>query len=146
MSLDVLTQAAVDHIGSAGVPCGRGVQPDAVGWTSVPGQSAFVPFSVLWRIGSLDVRSYYLDGRFNEWRLLLFVRCFGADAAQADQTLDLVRMRMLDQQLSVAGFSTVRLWLDNSQSTTRSEDTEVPMFEAGDFYRLWAVADPDGES
>ena len=139
MSVDTITEAFVDHVDASGVSAGRGVQPASVGWTSAPGQSAYVPFAVVWRIGSQDVRQWYLEGGFDEWRVMMFVRCFGASPVQADQTMQTVRDQVLTIPIVVPGFRTVRVWLDNSQTTTKSEDVEVPTFEAGDFYRLWMV-------
>lgn len=135
--IDDLMVAWQTHIVDAGVLCGRGVVPDGGGWQGPPGQSEFVPYAVLWRIGSSDQQSVTVADRFDWLQPLLFVRTFGADAAQADQTLQTVRTATLGADIPLFGWKTVRVWLENSQTTTKSETTEVPLYEAGDFYRWW---------
>lgn len=137
MTLDALMAAYQQRLSGAGVLCGRGTVPVGGGWQGAPGQSEFVPYAVLWRIGSIDQRSSTIADGFETWRPLLFVRCFGADPAQADQTLQQVRDVTLGADIDVSGLRTVRVWLENSQTTTKNEDTEVPVYEAGDFYRWW---------
>jgi hypothetical protein len=135
--------AVVDHLNVAGLPAGRGVQPETTGWQGAPGQSEFVPYGVVWRIGSNDARDLSLDDRTSvEARLLVFIRVFGGTATQAEQFLDAVHDQMV-HGLTVPGRSVVRVWLENGQTTTKSDATEVSLFEAGNFYRLWTVPDPE---
>jgi hypothetical protein len=133
---DLHVTAVMDHLTGGGLAVGRGVQPAGTGWTGAPGQTAFVAYSILWRIGSLDVRSTTLADQFDDEMPLLFVRSFGAFPQQADQQNDAVRERMLRVPIVVPGRIVQRVWLENSQTTTATENTEVSLFEAGDFYRL----------
>lgn len=135
--IDELMVAWQTHIEDAGVLCGRGDIPDGAGWQGAPGQSAFVPYAVVWRIGSADQRSATIADGFDWIQPLLFVRTFGASAQQADQTMSTVRQATLGADIGLFGYETVRIWLENSQTTTKTEETEVPLYEAGDFYRWW---------
>jgi hypothetical protein len=136
-------QAVVDHLQAAGVIVGRGDKPAGGGWADVPGQSAFQTYAIVWRIGSLDVRSTTLTDQFDDEQPLMFVRTFGGTAAEADTLLDTVRTRMLTVPLTVPGRLLQRVWLENSQTTTRTDNTEVGLYEAGDFYRIRTSPDPD---
>jgi hypothetical protein len=133
---DLHVTAVMDHLTDVGILVGRGVQPAGGGWSAAPGQSPFVAYSILWRIGSLDVRSATLADRFEDHQPLLFIRSFGAFPQQADQQNDTVRARMLHHPITVPGHAVLRVWLENSQTTTATENTEVSLFEAGDFYRI----------
>jgi hypothetical protein len=133
-------QATVDHLNARGLNIGRGVKPAGTGWQAAHGQSPFVPYGILWRIGAKDAVNLSLDdNRGLEAYLLLFVRCFGGTVAEAETLVDQVRAAMLDQTLSVPGRSLVSVQLDNGQTTTRSDNTEVGLYEAGDFYRVRTV-------
>jgi hypothetical protein len=133
-------QATVDHLNARGLLVGRGVQPSGSGWQGTPGQSAFVPYAIVWRIGAKDAVNLSLDdASHTEGYLLLFVRCFGGTVAEAETKVDEVRAAMLDQSLQVPARRVVSVRLDNGQSTTRSDDREVGLYEAGDFYRVRSV-------
>jgi hypothetical protein len=133
---DLHVSAVMEHLTDVGLLVGRGVQPAGSGWTAAPGQSPFVAYSILWRIGSLDVRSTTLVDGFDDHQPLMFIRSFGAYPQQADQQNDAIRARMLHHPLTVPGHLVQRVWLENSQTTTATEFTEVSLFEAGDFYRI----------
>jgi hypothetical protein len=135
-------QAVVDHLNDAGLNVGRGAKPAGSGWQGAPGQSAFVPYGIVWRIGAKDALDLSMDDdRLTMANLLIFVRCFGGTVGEVETHLDAVHAQMLDG-LTVPERAVVRVYLDNGQTTTRSESTEVALFEAGNFYRLWTVPAP----
>jgi hypothetical protein len=139
------TQAVVDHLNGRDVLTGRGVKPQGAGWQGTRGQSPFVPYSILWRIGAKDsVNLSLADNRGSEARMLLFIRSFGGTVAEAEGQVDAVRQALLDQSLQMPDRSVITVYLDNGQTTTRSDDTEVGLFEAGDFFRVRTV--PGGPS
>ena len=140
---DLHVTAVMNHLTGGGLAVGRGDKPADTGWTAQPGQSEFVAYSILWRIGSLDVRSTTLTDQFDDETPLLFVRSFGGTPQQADQEIDAVRQRMLRIPFTVPGRVMQRVWLENSQTTTRTDTTEVGLYEAGDFYRVRTSPDPD---
>ena len=142
-------QAVVDHLNDgalvdpttgATVLFGRGVQPDGTGWQGAASQSPFHPYGIVWRIGSKDARNLSLDDRqATEGRLLVYVRVFGGFPDQADDVLDLMHARMMDHGLTVAGRRLVSIVMDNGQTSTKTEDVEFTLFEAGNFYRVRTV-------
>jgi hypothetical protein len=132
---DQIVTALLDHLD--GLNVGDGKQPPATGWQGPPGQSPFVSYSIVWRIGSLDLRSSTIEDRFDEERPTIFIRSFGATRLQAEQQDDAVRNRMLHTTVTVPGRVVQRTWLENSQTTTVTDRTEVGLFEAGSFFRIW---------
>jgi hypothetical protein len=133
---DLHVTAVMDHLTGAGLAVGRGVQPAGTGWTGAPGQTPFVAYSILWRIGSLDVRSTTLVDQFDDEQPLLFIRSFGAFPQQADQQNDAVRNRMLRVPIVVPGPGCAAGLVGELADHHRTENTEVSLFEAGDFYRI----------
>jgi hypothetical protein len=138
-------QAVGDHL--AGLNIGDGGQPTGTGWQGAPGQSAFVPYGICWRIGSNDRRIWSLDGVIAEARMSVFIRCFGATREQAETLLDQVADAMLERAgtgwaLQVPGRTVIQIMQDNGSTTTRSDKTEVGIFESGDFYRIYSDPDP----
>ena len=144
-------QAVVDHLNDAeleddwyegAILFGRGRQPDGTGWQGTPTQSPFRGYGIVWRIGSKDSRNLSLDDDAGtEARPLIYVRVFGGFPTQADDILDLAHARMMDGTFSVPGRRLVKgsLHLDNGQTSTKTEDVEYTLFEAGNFYRFRTV-------
>ena len=138
-------QAVVDHLNDGQlvdpttdetVMFGRGVQPDGTGWQGAASQSPFHPYGIVWRIGSKDAVNRNLDDTLaTEGRLLVFVRVFGGFSTQADDVLDLMHARMLSG-LTVPGRDVLWVRLDNGQTSTKNEDVEFTLYEAGNFYRI----------
>lgn len=132
-------QAVVDHLNDdqlGSLNAGRGVPPEVYGWQGAPGQSQFVPYCIVWRIGSKDAVNRNLDDVLaTEGRLSIFIRCFGGTVAQVEDHLDELHARMLSG-LTVPGRHVVWVRMENGQTSTRSDDVEVTKFEAGNFYRL----------
>lgn len=139
------TAAVADYLADLNI--GRGVKPADTGWQGTKGQSPFVAYGIVWRIGSNDRRNWSLEGDTSEGRLMLFVRTFGGTVAEAEGLLDAVSARMLAKNpdgtwsLEVPDRRVVNVLQDNGSTTTVSEDTEVGLFEAGDFFRVFT--DPE---
>jgi hypothetical protein len=140
VSIDLFVTRAVELLQDAGLTAAAwDVVPDVAGWSGAPGQSSYQPYVLVTRLGSADQLGFSFEDRFNDFRPDLFCRYFGASVQQADQTAAAVRAVMLGRPDAPAGFKTVRCWVYNSQTTTRSQNTEVSIFEAGDFYRWWCA-------
>lgn len=145
MSIDLFVTEAIGLIDTADIKVGVwGTVPDGAGWSGAPNQSAYVPYAQVTRLGSGDQLSATLEDRFDDFRADLYVRYFAGSQLQAEQTAAAVRAVLLGFPQAPSGFQTVRCRVYNSQTTTRSQDTEAPLFEAGDFFRWWCA--PTGGS
>lgn len=140
--LGPVVQAAVDRLTAASVKAGRGKTPEGVGWVGAPGQSAYVPYAIIWRIGGRDVVHRDLDGRFDEARPMLHVRTVGGDAAQADDLLDTVVGLLTSSPLEVDGATQVHVVYDSSITTTDDKDVNPAVFYTGAYLRFWLQEDP----
>jgi hypothetical protein len=132
------TAAVIGHLQTNGLTVGDGNKPDGAGWQVAPGQSPFVGYCVVWRLGSQERRNWSLQGDYGESRPLMFVRCFGGTRVQAETLLDTVLDVMLAQTITVDNHTTIRVMLDTTTTTSRSDDIEVAMFEAGAYFRIWS--------
>lgn len=146
MSIDVFVPAVIARLQNAGLQADAwGQVPSGAGWQGPPGQSEFVPYAQVTRLGSADQMSATVNDRFDDFRVDLFIRYFAGVAQDADQLAADARAVLLGRQVTVDGFSTLRLWVYNSQTTTRQVNTEQPVFEAGDFMRWWAAPEADDD-
>lgn len=140
MSIDLFVTQAVTLLQAAGLTAALWDEvPDGAGWQGAPGQSAYQPYVLVTRLGSADQLSATLDDPFDDFRPDLFCRYFAGTLDQAEQTAAEARAVMLGRPSAPAGFQTVRCWVYNSQTTTRSQTTETAIFEAGDFFRWWVA-------
>jgi len=140
VTIDLFVPKAVELLAAAGLTVAPWDNvPDAAGWQGAPGQSAYTPYVLVTRLGSADQLGFSFEDRFDDFRPDLFCRYFGASIAQADATAAAARAVLLGRPEAPEGFRTVRCWVYNSQTTTRSQNTEVSIFEAGDFYRWWCA-------
>ena len=145
MTIDLFAQKAIGLLDAADIEVGPwGTVPSGAGWQAAPGQSAYVPYVQVTRLGSADQLSATLDDRFDDFRVDLFCRYFAGTQLQAEETSAAVRGVLLGFPQAPDGFKTVRCRVYNSQTTTRSQHTEVSIFEAGDFFRWWCA--PTGAS
>lgn len=141
MTIDLFVTQAVSLLDGAGLvasPWGDEA-PAGAGWQGAPGQSAYVPYVLVTRLGSADQLGFSFADVFDDFRPDLFCRYFAGTNVQADETAAAARTVLLGRPQAPAGFGTVRCWVYNSQTTTRSQNTETAIFEAGDFYRWWVA-------
>lgn len=152
VEVDTHVQAVIDDLNAAAmqddwspapVEFGRGERPEGAGWQGAATQSPFQSYGIVWRIGSQDAVNHSLDdNRATEARLLVFIRVFGGFPAQADRVLDLMHARMMSRSLEVPGRRLVAgngVRLENGQTSTKTEDVEYTLYEAGNFYRIRTV-------
>ncbi len=142
MNLSEHTQAVVDLLGTAGVLVGRGVKPQGGGWTGAPGQSAFAPYAIVWRLGAKDVLHRDLDGNFDARRVSIHVRTVGGTPAEADVLLGTVTAAITTTPIVVAGFDNVHLIYETSIATARDEDVQPALFYTGAYFRFWTQEQP----
>ncbi len=142
MNLSEHTQAVVDLLGTAGVLVGRGVKPQGGGWTGAPGQSAFVPYAIVWRLGAKDVLHRDLDGNFDERRPSHHIRTVGGSQTEADDLLDDCIASITGSPIVVPGFDNVHLIYDNSIGDGRDDDVQPALFYTGFYFRFWTQEQP----
>lgn len=141
IDLDAVTQAITDHLNDNGVLAGRGKKPSGGGWSGSPGQSAYVPYAIVWRIGAKDITHRDADAVFDEGRPLFHIRTVGGTASEADQHLTDATDALLQTPVTFVGASTVHLIYDTSITTTRDTDVEPNEFYTGAYMRWWIQED-----
>jgi hypothetical protein len=137
IDLDAVTQAVTDHLNDEDVLAGRGVKPDGGGWQGSPGQSEFVPYVIVWRIGSKDRTHRDVDGNFDRSRPLFHIRYVGATATQADALQRDGDEALLKTPLPIAGVTVTNVLYDTSITTTVDRDVTPHVFYTGSYIRLW---------
>lgn len=129
-------QAVRAHLIARGVPTGYGERPEGAGWQGAPGQSEFVGYAVIWRIGSVETRNMLLDIAYTEARPTVQVTTVGATADQADDVHGLVQDAMLDNSLQIPGRDLEQVQVEVSITTTKDTDEKPPVFYGGARYRI----------
>lgn len=106
------------------------------GWQGKPGESAFKPYRVLYPIiggtfeGPLGCPS-------DDASLIYQVTCVGRDRPQCEWIVDNTNDLLVEQPLTVAGRSIMRVWCDMAGGGARRDDTvQPPVFIATPRYRV----------
>ncbi|RCG31985.1 hypothetical protein DQ384_05435 [Sphaerisporangium album] len=112
-----------------------GVAPEGAGWQGEPGQSAFVPYIVLFPSpgstdGDLGDPNAYLDYETQ-------ATVVGATAGQVEQVMDKVKAALVGRQLAVAGRNSYRVQLgEGGRPITRDDTVQPPEYYASALFRL----------
>lgn len=138
MSRDAAAEGVKDHLVAGGILAERESKPAGAGWQGPAGQSAFVPYAIVWAMGGPDqIRRLGLSGGFDDLRPVIHVRTVGATGSEADALLDDVRARMTTTAIAVTGHSVTHLIPRDTVPTDRDPDTVPDLWFTGQSFELW---------
>lgn len=131
------TAALLECVELAGIACGDGRAPADGGWQGAPGQSDFVPYAVLHRLG---VERQTIDASvadsFDAPKGAYQVTCVGADQAQAEMVATACARALLGGELLIDDRDLVVVRHDGSAAVGVDEDTHPPLFFAAERFTV----------
>jgi len=121
------------------VVCDAVVPKDGVGWPGTPGQSIFVPYVVLYPLGSR------FDGplganAYDDADFTYQITCVGESREQAEGITDVVNTTFIGQTLTVSGRTVTHIVADNAAAHVRRDDSvQPPVFMSTPRYAIYST-------